>query len=506
MSTETAGKPFGRWRDKLWPFHQYELKKMLPLILMKFLISFNFGLLFCLKDTLVVTSKSGGAEVIPVLKGWLVLPVAMIVMLLYSKMSNLVRRQTLFYIFLGGFLGIFFVLGFCLYPHIELFSPHASADWLTDVLGTKHSHWVATYRNWVQTLIYIMAELWSSMVIMLMFWSFVNHISTVDEAKKSYTIYIAAGNLAAIFIGPVLYLLKKVFGHLDFSYTVQAITLIVTTSGLLILSLYWWINRYVLSDPKYFVPRQEDQIASSEPKKKKPSLWESFKTIAKSRNLFHIAILVIGYGLTISIVEVTWKANVKLYYANPADYQPIMGMIVSSVGIVSFLLSFFVCGNIIRWLGWHFTAQISPVILGLTGIMFFIVVIYQNSLGSFFAHFGMTPLFFIVMFGAFQNIASKVMKYSFFDPTKEMVYIPLSDDEKVKGKASIDLVGSRLGKSGSSWIQVALLDLIGTGSVLGITAYLLPIVAITVICWSYSAYRLNYYFTGKQEKDLKTAS
>jgi AAA family ATP:ADP antiporter len=340
------------------------------------------------------------------------------------------------------------------------------------------------------------------MVIMLMFWSFANHITSVDEAKKSYTIYIAAGNFAAATIGPILYLLKRSLGHLNFSYTVQATTAIVTVCGLLVIGIYSWVNRYVLTDPRHFQPREEDEVVDTT--KKKTSLWESFKTIAKSKNLFHIAVLVIAYGLTISIVEVTWKAHVKLFFSNPSDYQPVMGMIVSSVGFVSFLLSFFVCGNIIRWLGWHFTAQISPIILGITGIMFFTVVIYQQELGSFFQHFGMTPLLFIVMFGAIQNVASKVMKYSFFDPTKEMVYIPLSDDEKVKGKASIDLVGSRLGKSGSSWIQVALFDLVGTGSVLGITAYLLPIVAFTVIFWSYSVYRLNFYFNRKSSSKPET--
>ena len=150
--------------------------------------------------------------------------------------------------------------------------------------------------------------------------------------------------------------------------------------------------------------------------------------------------------------------------------------------------------------------MIPPLCVGVTGVFFFLFVLKQEFLRPVTALCGLSPLALIVLFGAFQNVISKVSKYSFFDSTKEMAYIPLDQDAKLKGKAAIDVVGSRLGKSGSSWIQVALIDLIGTGSILSITHILLPIVAFVTLTWILAVRSLSRQFEDKQKIPIQSSN
>ncbi|MCH9613098.1 MAG: ADP,ATP carrier protein 1 [Chlamydiia bacterium] len=500
--TSSAEMGFGKWRKRLWPIHSFELKKLLPLLLIKFLISVNYGILTVLKDTLVVTSRGSGAEVIPVLKGWVVLPVAILAALGYSKLSNVLSKRRLLFTVHAIFLSIIFIYGFILLPYSDFFSPHHTSDLLTQKFNGRFTHWIALYRNWTHALLFVTAELWGSMVILLMFWGYANDISSVNEAKRSYNIYIAAGDVAAILVGPLVAYMARMTLHLPYTSTVQYLIILVLFIGGIVMTAYWWMNKYVLTDKRYFNP----QIATTPKKEKvKMSLREGFLQVIKSRYLLGIAIMVVAYGLCISLVEVSWKATLKQQFPQPADYQAFTSKVTSLVGVVALITSLFLGGGIIRYFGWHLSAQLTPIIVGLSGATFFLMLLNKSFLAQLSPILGITPLTLLVMFGAVQNILSKAAKYSFFDPTKEMSFIPLDQEAKVKGKAAIDVVGTRLGKSGSAWIQIGLIDMLGASSVLSIPHLLLPIVTIATISWILSVKSLSKRFDAKQQEQLTAA-
>ena len=60
------------------------------------------------------------------------------------------------------------------------------------------------------------------------------------------------------------------------------------------------------------------------------------------------------------------------------------------------------------------------------------------------------------------GVCTKALKYSFFDPNKEIAYMSMSQEIKTKGKATIDVISNPLGKSGSSMLLQGMILLCGT--------------------------------------------
>jgi ATP:ADP antiporter, AAA family len=493
MIDETLQQPpeFSKWRKRLWPVYGQESKKFFLLLLMKLCVSFVYTILHATKDTLVVTAKGSGAEAIPILKGWFVLFFAFLFMLVFSKMSNHLSRNGLFYATLMPFICFFMIYGFFLYPNRDWLCPHEASDWLVSHIGVERSHWVAVFRYWMDSIFFLMAELWGGVVIGLSFWGFANRINSLNEASRFYSLLTAGGHIGVILAGPLIWHFANAFT--DFSFTVQWLMGLVTAAGLLIIAIYWWINRYIVKSP------QMEQNKKAEPATKL-SLIQSLQHLLRSPSLGCIALMVIGYSLSVNMIEVIWKATLKLQYPNPKEYEAFMGMLTSIIGSLSFLLALFVGGNVIRKFGWYVAAQTTPIILGLASVFFLGAFFSINIWSSEVLFNGITALSVLVVCGAIHNISCKSMKYCFFDPTKEMAYIPLDEETKVKGKAAVDVVASRFGKSGSSWVQVFIMEMAGVGSVLSIVPYIAPIVILAVIGWIISVYYLRSQIEKKTEK------
>jgi len=500
---------FGKWRSFFWPVHNFELKKLLPMFLLFFFINFNYTILRDTKDALIVTAPGSGAEAIPFLKVWGVLPFAVLFMIIYAKLSNTLSKTTLFYSTIGFFIAFFGLFALVLYPNKEVLHPTIMADRLQDFLPQGLSGLTALLRNWTYALFYIMSELWGSVATSLLFWGFANDITRVSESKRFYAMFGLGANIAMLLSGPAIMYFSDIRSKLPVGVDAWGVSLnymlgMVVFSGIFIMAIYWWINKNVLTDPRFY---EASEVKKAKKEKPKMSLGESFAYLARSKYIGCLAILVIGYGIAINLVEVTWKGQLKLQYPNPNEYSTFMGMFSAITGAVTILMMLFVGGNVIRRFGWGVGAMITPVVLLLTGAGFFSFVIFRDALTGFISMLGTTPLMLAVVFGTAQNIMSKSSKYSLFDPTKEMAYIPLDQESKVKGKAAIDVVGARLGKAGGSLIQQGLLVMFGSLAL--ITPYIAGILFLIIFAWIFATKSLSKRFnqlTSEKEEAAKAAA
>lgn len=479
MSTKpTDQAEFSKLRALLWPIHNHEMKKFLPMGLIMFCLLFNYTILRDLKDSIVVNAS--GAGTIPFLKGYCVTPAAILFVILYAKLSNAVDREKVFYYVVTPFLVFFGVYGLFIQPNAvelqasaeTLASWHARFPYLSnfnDVIG-----------NWAYSLFYIMSEIWGSSMIALLFWQFANQITRMSESKRFYGLFVVIGNVALIFSGEFLIrannkdLIANLFPGADpFNIAIQFFMALVVVFGLLAMWLYRWMHTNVLNDPKYY----DEAEASNKPKKKKekPSLMESARLIFTSPELGLIAILIMAYGVTINLVEVQWKEQIRLYANGDRNvYAAFMGAFSQWNGIITIIFSWFIGSSILRRFSWFTAAVITPAFMVVGGGLFFAFILFRDSMGDILSSMltsadptrnaivAATFLGFIVV------VMSKSIKYSLFDPTKEMAYIPLSDELKSKGKAAVDVIGGRAGKSGGALVQTWLLMAFATKDVLSI--------------------------------------
>lgn len=493
MQLETR-QEFGSFRSFFWPIHRWELRKFLPMFFIYFLISFNYNCLRAYKDSMVVTASNSGAEAIPFIKVWAILPAALLLTFLFTRLSNRYSKEKVFYIMMGLFLSFFFLFAFFLFPFQDSLHPHAIADRIQATLPEGFKGLIAMFRNWTFTSFYVMSELWSTAIMAVLFWGFANEVTKVGEARRFYVLWSVGANMAGFFAGQVaiffsggVFLKWLPYGKSAWEQSVLFLCCMVLVSGIFTMAIFRWLNKNVIG------PSEKPQEGVPKPEKIKMSMRKNFAYLAKSKYLLCIALIVLCYNIGMNLVEVVWKNQIKQLYSNPNDFSAYIGEVMSWMGIIATVVSIFITGNVIRRFSWTTSALVTPVLTLIAGVGFFFFAMFNETALSWFPFVAsMSPLMLSILLGATHNCTTRACKYTIFDATKEISFIPLSPESRLKGKAAIDGVGSRLGKSAGSVVHQGLLIMFST--VAASTPYVAGVFLIVGVVWILSTISLGKQF------------
>ncbi|AZL15198.1 Npt1/Npt2 family nucleotide transporter [Rickettsiales endosymbiont of Stachyamoeba lipophora] len=493
MDKHNKTEHFSKWRAILWPIYNYEIKKFLPMALIMFCFLFNYTVMRDTKDVLVV--NAAGAHITSFLKLYFVTPAAILFVILYAKLCNALSKENVFYAVIVPFLVFFGLFGFVIYPNIDILHPAAETVARLHTEYPNLGGFIDIYANWSFSLFYVMAEIWGSAMISLLFWQFANQVTRMNEAKRFYPLFPLVANLSLIFAGQSEHFANNIQHYVDVSGNHYALSLkilmtLVVLMGALAMYLYRWMHVKVLSDPFYY----DEAEVSGKTKSKKPklSLVESAKLIFSSPELGLIVLLVVSYGISINLVELQWKHQLKLYYAGDmSGYHAFMGNFSTFTGIFTMIFILGVGANLLRSVSWFKAAVITPLMILLCGAAFFIFILGRDGLEVMLSDAKLSAVAFAAFLGAGLIVFSKAVKYSLFDPTKEMAYIPLDDELKTKGKAAVDVLGGRLGKAGGAFIQSTLAVVMATKDVAVMAPITFGIFVIICIIWLFAVQGLG---------------
>lgn len=499
---QTQTKEFNKFQELVWPIHTYELKKFLPMSFLMAFILFFYTLVRDLKDIFVQyhtniwagAGKADTAQLISALKIWYVLPAAFLVVIAFNFLMNKFDLKKTFYIIVASFMVFYAVFGFVLYPNLEkLIMSTEQITAMTKAAPQFFKTFLTCLGNWPTTLFYVISEIWGTMGISSLFWMFANATTMRHEVKRFFGLFSLIGNIGVISAGVTIKTALKDASVANVRMLMIALLAVAAT----IMGIFWYINNVVLKDPRFY---DEAQIKPKK-KKEKVSVLEGIKILFTNSYLLLIGMLVMGYGISINFAEIILKAHMREAFEGE-QYASMQGNISIFTGVFSILVVF-IGAFILRTCKWKTSAVITPLMFLILGGVFFALVLYRQFVAA--EIFGMSALILATWVGIIQDALCKSIKYSLFDTTKSMAYLPLDEDTKTKGQAAVEVIGGRAGKAGASLIQQVMYGIVP--NIMSHVVTIVGIFGVTVVAWTLSVFGLSKKYetavAAKNEEELK---
>ena len=348
-------------------------------------ILFNYNILRILKDSLIVPNI--GAEAIGFIKMYVMTPVALGYMVLYTYLVTHFDFNKIFHWAAVCFLVFFLAFTFILYPYHNTL--HPSPEYIEQLIQTKFSvlgytfglervKWfLRIYGHWTFCLFYIVAELWGSVMIFTLFWPFANKITKTEEAKRLYPMYGFIGHIGSATSGFIVQALatsivaSSVIATTGSDYKLVVSIMLPAIAALcLAWGFFTYLSKSALNHGGYLpsANKKPEEIRVKMP------LKESFKLILSSRYLGLILIVMLSYGISINVVEGVWKDKASRLYPDTNHYAVFGAQVAQWTGVMAMAVML-LSPYILRTLGWFVGALITPAVMFFTGALFFVYLL-----------------------------------------------------------------------------------------------------------------------------------
>lgn len=266
--------------------------------------------------------------------------------------------------------------------------------------------------------------MWKDIYIMLMFqqlWSIIHATISKEKAKYLYGIIFGVGGLGSV-VG------SCIAGF--YATSLGSENLLFITAFLYGIFIYSYDQ--LLKSRAQFKDQQLEPLQLSKQESK-----GGFALIYRSRYLKFILLIVVFMQVASTLLDFQFNSFLQQLFADKDQRTAYAGQIFSVVHAINICFQFFGTFLIVHWVGFKRSHFFIPLIFASQALSVLIV----PSFALITLSFGMI----------------KACDYSIFNILKEMLYLPLSVDEKFKAKAVIDVFAYRSSRA------LASLAILGVG-------------------------------------------
>jgi AAA family ATP:ADP antiporter len=331
--------------------------------------------------------------------------------MLYSRLVDRFKRQSLFYI-IGGALVCGLLIFSFLFNH--------------PTLGLDNK--VASSGRWLGWAWYVFVEAYGSLLIAL-FWAYASDSIDAESAKKSFFLIVMLGQFGGI-LGPQSTDLPALFG---FRNCAPLIALCAINTIIVIVIISWFALR--LSRQTVSMPTENMNLPEHK-KEGGAGFIEGLRLLVTDRYLLGIFLVISFYEIIVTIFDFNFKRLAFQSAVGDVSTARLLGDFGTAVNAVSFICLALGIGNVQRWLGMKSALCAMPFIIGIMVI-------------SFKTNPSITLLFWIM-------VAGKALNYALNSPSLKQLYIPTSQAAKYKAQAWIEMFGSRSAKACGSGVNALL--------------------------------------------------
>ena len=422
------------------------------------LLNVNYNILRSARNTLVVADLGKGASSIPIFELCGTMPCAFIMVYLLTRLLNRYSIHKVFLITLAFFSGFFVIFATIVYPSLP--------RWEAEIVQWTWLPWNTFFSvilpQALSMLFFIMAELWKIALLTVLFWGLVNQYIPLGDAKKYYGPLMLGGSIGTIVAGPIISLCTSdLVSRSSWSNSLSLMMIVLSLLGLLTAWLYSKLWKE-FAGPKKEVEEVKESL----------SVWESIRICVKSRYLSLLAWITIVDYIAYALGEVIFLDILKQKFPDPRVYCDYQGRLALWSGILTAFSALVVTPYLLRKCRWVVASLVTPACLLLTEGAFFIALWHPST-----SH----QLELLVFLGTLFFCLVRAAKYTLFDSSKELSFIPLPSIEKMQGKLIIDGMCSRLGRGSASIVSITLINLCG-GVLASASLAGLIVVTISVSC------------------------